>query len=151
MAATPQPARVNPWLPSFEMLLSHYSKIRDGATVKRMIGGSIDDTSKPASQQWLAEKAATPAHPHEPGAELFGPPHSGEPSRHAYNPRRRRKKLCFCRSGNAQVPHRCGSTSSHVIRGMPVSREPFMRSKGIILFDITFGLNLDTGHGRWAT
>jgi Type VI secretion system (T6SS), amidase effector protein 4 len=144
MAFTPQPIRANPGLPSFEILLSHYPKIRDGATVKRMIGGSIDDTNKPAGQQWLGGEGgdtctirmslalnksgrSMPANP--PGMRTT---RGGDGNNYAFAVQEMRKYLTV-KFGPPGID----------IRGTPVSREPFVRAKGIILFDITFGINPD--------
>jgi hypothetical protein len=133
-------------MPSFEMLLSHYPSSTSGGNVKRMIGGGIDDTSKPAGQQWLGgedgytcairmSKAlndvgrSIPAN--FPGMRTA----RGRDGRHyAFAVQEMRRYLTVV-AGPPGID----------IRGMPVSREPFKRSKGIILFDITFGVNPDQG------
>src|SRR6266571_2296235 len=43
----------HPRMPPFDALVNSYPKDPNGANVKRMIGGGVDDTAKPVKEQWL--------------------------------------------------------------------------------------------------
>ena len=129
-------------MPSFEMLLTHYPDSTSGGDVKRMIGGSVDDTGKPAAQQWLGgEDGYTCAirmskalndvgHPipaNFPGMRTA----RGRDGRHYAFAVQEMRKYLAATFGPPGID----------IRGTSVSREPVKHSKGIIVFDIAFGMS----------
>jgi len=130
-------------MPSFDALLANYLRARVGGVIKRQIGGAIDDTHAPSGQQWLGgEDGDTctirmsrtlnysgvhiPAH--FPGLRTA----SGKDGLHYAFAVQEMRTFLTATFGQPQLESR-----------KPVDRNLFAPYKGIILFDITFGMNPD--------
>jgi Type VI secretion system (T6SS), amidase effector protein 4 len=146
MATAPQQAqhRAHARMPFFDTLLVNYPKYENGGDVKRLIGGSIDDTVKPKKDQWLGGENGDTCTIRMSRAlnysGIFIPVNfhglrtarGGDGFNYAFAVQEMRVFLTTT-FGQPQIE----------VRSKPVSREPFSQHKGIILFDINFGLNLD--------
>ncbi|QYE33279.1 type VI secretion system amidase effector protein Tae4 (plasmid) [Polymorphobacter sp. PAMC 29334] len=144
-------------LPSFDALVAVYPHRETPAEIKQKIGGAIDDTHAPAGpQQWLGgPRRPDPSSglvvrgrhlhdPHEPRFQLrrCGHPEGNASSRHGR--RCDHKRYGFrAREFDAWLRHSYGPPDIEV-KGKPVSRDRFRGKKGLISFDILFGVDAIT-------
>jgi hypothetical protein len=130
-------------MPSFDVLLANYLKDRVGGNIKRQIGGAIDDTHAAPKDQWLGgddgdtctirmsrtlnySGVLIPAH--FPGLRTA----SGKDGLHYAFAVQEMRTFLTATFGQPQIESR-----------RPASRKVFALYKGIILFDINFGMNPD--------
>jgi hypothetical protein len=132
--------------PSFDALVKAYPNPRTWSVhaVKELIGGGADDTSAPPPQQWLGgdhgdtctlrmsralNYSGYPIPAHFPGLRTV----KGKDKLH----------YAFAvQEIHAWLKKKFGPPDIYV-KGKPVKRDNFLEKKGIILFDINFGLNRD--------
>ena len=129
--------------PNFDDLLKQYPKA-GVVDIKKLIGGAIDDTSQPTGKQWLGgaggdtctirmSRALNYSGVHIPAKYPGLRTAPGRDNLHyAFAVQEMRRWL----TGTFGPP-------DIDVRGKPVSRQPFTKDKGIILFDIRFGMNPD--------
>ncbi len=131
-------------VPSFDDLLKQYPRDKNPANVKRQIGGAIDDTAKPLQDQWLGGPEGDTCTIRMSRTLNYSGVHI--PAKHPglrTAPGRDHLHYAFAVQ---EMRLWLTSTLGHPnidVRGKPVSRQPFLQAKGIILFDIQFGMNPD--------
>jgi hypothetical protein len=131
--------------PSFDLLVQNYPDPRSigVAAVKHLIGGGADDT-KPGTDHWLGgengdtctlrmsralNRACLPVPAHFPGLRTV---RGNDGLRYAF----------AVQELHAWLKSALGQPDI-LVKGKPVKRDQFAGKKGIILFDIVFGLNAD--------
>lgn len=135
------PSQVHAKVPLFDLLLANYPKDSNGGNVKRLIGGSIDDTHGP--DHWLGGEdgdtctirmsralnySGVPIPANFPGLRTA----LGADGLHYAFAVQEMRKFLTATFGQPQFESL-----------KPVQRALFAQQNGIILFDIKFGLNAD--------
>ena len=132
--------------PSFDKLVATYPGPQrySAGEVKRLIGGAIDDTAAPPAQQWpggdqgdtctirmsrALNYSNVQIPPHFPG---FRTARGRDGFRYGFAVQELHKWL-GTRFGKPDI----------TAKGKPVRRDAFAGKRGIIVFDIVFGLNAD--------
>ena len=112
--------------------------------VKRLIGGAADDTKAPPAQQWLGgEHGDTCTLRMSRALNYSGVPIPAHESKLRTVKGADKLNYAFAvQELHAWMIHRFGQPDIRVA-GKPVSRDKFAGHKGIIIFDIKFGLNDD--------
>lgn len=131
-------------VPSFDTLVANYPKDPSAANVKKLIGGGIDDTSAPPDQQWLGgPDGDTCTIRMSRDLNYSGIPIPANFSGLRTARGRDHKHYAFAVQEMRSFLAAAFGPPTIESKGKPVSRDPFAQAKGIILFDIKFGLNPD--------
>ena len=154
MATTPQLAhthhRAHARMPSFDSLLANYPKDSRSGNVKRLIGGSIDDTRNLLKDQWLGGENGDTCTIRMSRALNYSGIHVPA-SFHGLRTARGADKLHYAFAVQEMRVFLTATFGQPQIdiRTKPISRESLNQHKGIILFDINFGLNADGTRALW--
>jgi Type VI secretion system (T6SS), amidase effector protein 4 len=131
-------------MPVFDLLLANYPRDRSGGNVKRLIGGGVNDTGKPLRDQWLGGENGDTCTIRISRALNYSGLHIPA-SFHGLRTTRGSDGFHYAfavQEMRVFLTSTLGQPQINVSR-KPISREPFKQQKGIILFDINFGLNPD--------
>lgn len=131
-------------LPPFDTLVRQYPGMMSVSELKIMIGGGANDLDAPPAQQWLGgangdtctlRMSRTLNYSGEPVPSDFpglATVHGSDHLNYAFRVQELHRWL----------PTRFGPPDI-IVRGAPVARDKFLGKKGLIVFDITFGVNAD--------
>ncbi len=133
-------------IPAFDLLNAHYPNFVSVHTVKKLIGGGIDDTGLPPEKQWLGGDSGNTCTIRlsrclnysgvkvPRGFPGLATADGADHLHYAFRVREMRGWL------NAT----CGPPALDRTGGPPISRAPFLKRKGIIGFEVPF--SDATGH-----
>lgn len=139
-AASAHPAR----LPPFDTLVAHFPNTTSVVAVKRLIGGRIDDTQAPPGQQWLGGADGDTCTIRMSRALNYSgaPIPSGFPGMVTVHGADHLNYAFRVQELHAWLIATYGPPDVRV-PGKPASRDRLLGRKGLILFDIKFGMNAD--------
>lgn len=133
-----------PSLPPFPALVAHFPNMLSVVTLKRLIGGGADDLDAPPGQQWLGGANGDTCTLRMSRAFNYAglPIPANDPALHTVKGSDH-LNYAFRMQELHQWMLRHFGKPDVAVRGKPADRAPFQGKKGVILFDIKFGMNAD--------